>query len=261
MLTCAPSWSIRKMFFWIGDPQKCRSFSGAASSMKSLYGSVRFHHRTSREYLTARWLRRMLGQQKHRRSVKRMLFEQPYGAEWIVVVPSLKPVAAWLALWDQDIRDTILRIDPKLLLEFGDASPLTIEIRAGMLRGFAALYATQQYTPLELNLRELRRLADQKLVPAIKEFLAEYRTHHDVRHLLLRLIREGKLKDCGEIALEFVGDGEVDEYSRICGIQIIAASGTAQEKRQLKSITLDKGIPEDRALIAAIVRNPNQTGH
>lgn len=234
-------------------PVEVQELLGCGIFDESLYGSVRFHHRTSREYLAARWLRRLLGQQKHRRSVKRMLFVQPYGSERVVVVPSLKAVAAWLALWDQDIRDTILRVDPKLLLEFGDASPLTIEIRAGMLRDFAARYAKQQHTPLEMNLRELRRLADQRLVPAVKELLAEYPTHNDVRHLLLRLVREGKLQGCADIALGFVGRDETDGYSRICGIQIIAASGTAEEKGQLKRITLDKGAPKDRALLAAVI--------
>jgi hypothetical protein len=233
-------------------PPEVHELLGRGLFDEALYGSVRFHHRTAREYLTARWLRRLLVQQKHRRSIKRILFASPYGSERTVIVPSLKAVAAWLALWDQDIRDVVLHVDPKLLLEFGDASPLTIDIRASMIRNFAARYERQQHTPLELDIRELRRLADPRLVPAIREVFAKYRGHHDVRHLLLRLIREGKLQGCGDIALDIATDTGIDTYSRICAMQIISF-GTHGEKEKLKEATLGSAASDERSILAALV--------
>src|SRR5262249_23937760 len=73
-------------------PAEVQELLGRGLFDESLYGSVRFHHRTAREYLTARWLRRLLGLRKHRRSIKDLLFGCPYGTEKSVVVPSLKAV-------------------------------------------------------------------------------------------------------------------------------------------------------------------------
>ena len=100
---------------------------------ESLYGSVRFHHRTAREYLTARWLMRMIDRGKSRRSIEHLLFARPYGDHDVVIVPSMKPIAAWMSGWDQRIRDKVLRIDPKVLLEHGDVSAFDVAVRKSIL--------------------------------------------------------------------------------------------------------------------------------
>ena len=234
-------------------PAEVQELLGRGLFDESLYGSVRFHHRTAREYLAARWLRRLLGQRKHRRSIKRLLFARPYGTEKPVIVPSLKPVVGWLALWDQDIRDTVLRIDPKLLLEFGDASRLPTEVRAGMLRNFAARYATQKYTPLSLDLRELRRLADDQLLPSITQLLGQYREHDDVRHLLLRLMRVGKIRNSAPVALSYAIDDTMDRYSRVTAVQTIGVVGSTNDKTQLRA-ALFAGPLSERDLLGAAIK-------
>jgi hypothetical protein len=95
-------------------PEEIRALLGRALFDEALYGTVRFHHRTAREYLAARWLGRLLVLRKNRRSVEKLLLARPYGTEAEIVVPSMKPIAAWLAASDQGIRDKIVRIDPML---------------------------------------------------------------------------------------------------------------------------------------------------
>ena len=60
-------------------PTEVQELLGCGLFDESLFGSVRFHHRDAREYLTARWLGRLLSNRKHRRSVHHLLFAQPYG--------------------------------------------------------------------------------------------------------------------------------------------------------------------------------------
>jgi hypothetical protein len=85
---------------------------GSALFDESLYGAVRFHHRTAREDLAARGLNRLLERRKNRRTVERLLFGKPYGTEREAVIPSMKPVVGWLAQWDERIRDRTFRTDP-----------------------------------------------------------------------------------------------------------------------------------------------------
>jgi hypothetical protein len=242
-------------------PTEIQELLGRALFDQSLYGTVRFHHRTAREYLAARWLCRLLGQRKHRRSIQNILFAHPYGTEKPVVVPSVKPIAAWLVLWDQDVRDQVLRVDPKVLLEFGDAGSLGPDIRSALLRDFARRYAGQNNTPLSLHIREVRRLADPRLVGTIRALLVEYRSHDDVRQLLLRVIREGKLKGCGDIALTFATDAGMDTYTRTCAIQAIGAAGTDDEKFLLKQAICAAPTHEDRSVISALIEALFPTRH
>ena len=212
------------------QPAEIRSLLGRALFEEALYGSVRFHHRTAREYLAARWFEELLLKQTNRRGIEGLCFASPYGVLPEVVVPALKPIVGWLAAWDQRIRERALHIDPKVLLEEGDSSALDIETRTILLKDFASSYEDRNNTPLSLNFREVRRLTDRKLAGVIRELLKTYRTHVDVRRLLLRLIREGRIPECGQLAYSFVIDTEVDTYTRTVAVEAVGVAGTLAEK-------------------------------
>ena len=215
------------------QPAEIRSLLGRALFEEALYGSVRFHHRTAREYLAARWFKELLSQQTNRRNMERLFFVRPYGIFPELIVRSLKPLVGWLAAWDQRIRDRALRVDPKVLLEYGDASALDIGTRETLLRDFASRYENRDDTPLSLHVREVRRLADRRLAGVIRDLLQKYRHHGDVRRLLLRIIREGRIPDCGQLACSFAIDAEVDAYTRSTAVQVVGLAGTPDEKKRL----------------------------
>ncbi|TIV14277.1 MAG: hypothetical protein E5V95_30995, partial [Mesorhizobium sp.] len=73
----------------------------------STFGRIRFHHRATQEYLTARWLDRLLRDGCPRAEMWTLIFAERYGVA--TVVPSLRPAAAWLALWHTDVCDEIIR--------------------------------------------------------------------------------------------------------------------------------------------------------
>jgi hypothetical protein len=147
----------------------------------------------------------------------------------------------------------VLAVDPKVLLAFGDPALLPTDIRATMLRDFARRYASQKHTSLSVGRREVRRLADPRLVPTVRALLEERREHDDVRKLLLRVVREGKLQGLGELMLSFATDNRMDRYSRISAVQAIGAGGTDDEKRRLKAALLAKDAISDRSLFGAVL--------
>lgn len=234
-------------------PEEIKDLLGRALFDESLYGTVRFHHRTAREYLTAKWLARLLDKRKNRRAVQCMLFAKPYGTLPEAAVPSLKPIIGWLALDDQQIRDKAIDIDPKILLEFGDASSLDIGTRAYLLRKFAKLYHDRQHTPLSLHLREVRRLGDPRLGDVISGMLQEYKDHQDVRHLLLRIVRESHIEGCGEAILPLALGTDVDAYSQSCAVQAIGTAGTPDQKTKVRSAIVRSPERFNRQVLAAAV--------
>ena len=207
---------------------------------KSLYGTVRFHHRTAREYLCACWLARLLDKGKNRRQIEELLFAHPYGTERVVVRPAMKPIAAWLALTDQDIRDQVMNADPTVLLEHGDVSALDIGTRSSLLKLFAERYRHRNRAPIRMDQREVRRLADSRLSNTIRELFDSYRNHEDVRHLLLRVIREGSIRGFASVAFWYLGNTKVDAWTQILSVQVITRAGSVADKKRLAKILLKK---------------------
>ena len=81
------------------------------------YGRVRFHHRSTQEYLAARRLRSLRERGMSAKALLRLLFATRYGVE--VVFPSMRAIAAWLALWDDAVRTALIKREPGCLLGSG----------------------------------------------------------------------------------------------------------------------------------------------
>ncbi len=223
----------------------------------SQYGCVRFHHRTFVEYLAARWLKRLLGQGAPRRSIEKLLFAHPYSDQVQVMVPSMKPIAAWLAASDQDVIDKIIRLEPRTLIEYGDAAQLDISVRAEVLRKFAAQYQDRRHTPLRASPDDVRRLAAPGIGALLNDLLTANRNHHDVRQLLLRVIREGgtraEYECCADTVTSFAVDGAMDAYTRSCAIQVCAIVCDDTAMRKLVSTIINGADALNRTVLAAAI--------
>ena len=233
------------------NPSEIRALLGRGLFDEALYGSVRFHHRTAREYLAARWFVELLRKQANRRRIERLFFVSPYGVLPEIVVPTLKPTIGWLAARDERICDRTVRVDPKVLLEYGDPSALDIGTREALLRDFARRYENRQNTPLNLDFQEVRRLANPQLSGVIRELLETHRDHVDVRRLLLGVIREGQIPDCGHLAYTFATNTQVDVYARVVAVHIVGLTGIPDEKRRLAEEILGQVSSLDPQILGA----------
>lgn len=203
---------------------------------EAIYGTVRFHHRTIQEYLVGKWLKRLIDEGKSRRSIEGMLFAKRYGRD--IIIPSMRPVAAWVALWDERIKNRLRTIAPEVLIENGDPSALPIEFRKLLLIGFAELYAEHQYTGTSFDITMLRRLADPQLASTVNDLLKKYATHDDVCTLLLKLIWQGRISESVDAALSYAMNDQASSYTRTCAIRSVAAAGTIEQQSKLVNTLL-----------------------
>lgn len=108
------------------------------------YGRVRFHHRSAVEYLAAQRLNRFC-QNGHmaKSALFSLLFGECYGQQ--LVFPSMRAVAAWLAIWNDAVRDELLRREPEALMDDGaDARDGAREHRKKVRDGIDPLQERQQ---------------------------------------------------------------------------------------------------------------------
>lgn len=186
------------------------------------YGRIRFHHRSAEEYLAACRLKRLREKGMPINALKRFFFAEKYGAK--VVIPSMRPIAAWLALWNDEIRWELIKREPEVLLAYGDPGSLSPEARAEVLRDFAAAYGDGGWRGIEApSSGEVRRLACPELAPVIRELWEKYPDSEEVVKLLLQLIWQGAIKDCVDIAEEVAFNKERPDYQRSIAVSGLVA--------------------------------------
>ena len=214
------------------------------------YGRVRFHHRSVQEYLAARRLRELREKGLSAQKLFRLLFAERDGFE--VVFPSMREVAAWLALWDADVRGELIRREPEALCELGDPETLDVESRRRLVRAFAGKYGKGGSRGLGAPIREIRRLAHPGLAPTIRECWGDGPKTGDVRLLLLELIWQGALRECADLAEGAALDAALDPVSRIVAVRALVECGSDRARAIADSMLGDPASWPDRIVLGAV---------
>ena len=145
------------------------------------YGRVRFHHRSVQEYLAAQRLKALREKGMSTKALFRLLFGERYGVE--VVFPSMRAIAAWLALWDDAVRR-------ELISGTGSASAgdpeRSVSMRAELVRAFVG--AGQAAGAPDIRSTDAR-LAHPELAWSSGSFGAKGQ-QRDVREPLIEMIRQ-----------------------------------------------------------------------
>lgn len=217
-------------------PDKIQTLLDRAIFDEAIYGTVRFHHRSVREYLTAKWLMRLLDEGLSRRSIENRLFSNRYGCD--VVIPSMRPIAAWMAIWDEKVRNHLRSIAPEVLIEYGDPSALPIEFRKSLLVSFTEFYAEHEYTGTGFDVTMVRRLADPQLASTVNNLLKKFADHDDIRNLMLKLIWHGQISGSTDIVHSYIINNTERIYTKLLAIRAFAATGTEEQHSDLVKFLL-----------------------
>jgi hypothetical protein len=211
-------------------PAQINALSRRAVFAPATYGRIRFHHRATQEYLAAKWFFGLLKNNCPVEVVWALLFAERYGVE--TVVPSLHPIAGWLALWLPNFRDEIVKREPLALVRNGDPASLPIATREALLRTFAKKQADGQIYNDSLDHRALWMFADKQLDKSIRAAWKQ-NGRDDFRLDLLRLIREGEIYACTDLALSVVTSPAQNKYLHIVAADILKGEGKPTHLRAM----------------------------
>jgi hypothetical protein len=220
---------------------------------EAIYGTVRFHHRSVREYLTAEWLNELLKRETSRRKIEALFFRNQYGLD--VVVPTMRPVLPWLAILDDKIRKRIGQVAPEVLLEGGDSSKLPLETRRHILRQVCDQIATGLSIWAVTGNTAVQRFANKDIVADIKELIGKHATNDDIILFLLRMVWLGELKDALPEAKAYAVSTSSSQYTRIAAIHAVRAVGSPEDMEWIRTRFLSEGVELNRELLEELLDN------
>jgi len=219
----------------------------------AMYGRVRFHHSSVQEYLAARRLQTLREKCMSVRGLRRLLFAERYGTP--VVIPSMRTIATWLALWDSEVRRELLAREPEAMLSKGDPGALPIDARAQLLRAFAEAYGEGGRRGLDTSSTGSQRLADPRLAGVVRELWNTTPENPEVRELLLEIIGKGPIEDCADIAGAVAFDAEEGYILRILSIRALVACRKSDTLRQVGDSILQDPARWPIQVISAVIAN------
>jgi hypothetical protein len=218
---------------------------------EAIYGTVRFHHRSVREFLTAEWLSRLLERSASRREVEALLFREQYGVE--VIVPTMRPVLPWLAILDERIRERVLRIAPEVLFEGGDPSALPLATRKAILADVCKELASGKSGRSALDYAAVQRFASPELVEDIRAHLKTYAANAEIVNFLIRMVWLGRLGALKNEANALAISPSTPQYTRTAAIRATRAVATTQDLDDLRTSFLNEAPVLNRDWLSEIV--------
>lgn len=191
------------------------------------YGRVRFHHRSVLEYLASENLKNLLQQRGMSfKALRRLLFANT--KDKIIVRPTMRPVAAWLALKDNRIFEILRNIEPGVLLNEGDPEALTPVQRNQLLNAYVSRFKDGGWRGLSIPNIQVHRFASPDLSDEITRLWKSDIENFEVRELLLSLIDAGNITECIDIAFAVAIDTEASMSERLIAIQALASMNDAR---------------------------------
>jgi hypothetical protein len=203
-----------------------------------IYGTVRFHHRSVREYLTAEWLHALLVDEGSRAKIEGLFFRRQYGME--VIVPTMRPVLPWLAALDRRILDKIVELAPEVLFEGGDPSKLPLDTRQQILRQTCEHLAQPAHGRSMIDYEAVQRFANPDLADTIRALLDQYAADDDITWFLLRMVFHGDIAPLADKAKHFALTSRA-KYTRVAAIRGVLTVGTPADAAEVRRAFLADG--------------------
>jgi CHAT domain len=199
---------------------------------EAIYGTVRFHHRSVREYLTAEWFAELLKHKTSRQTIEGLFFRNKYGLD--IVVPTLRPILPWLVILDERIRERVRKIAPEIIFEGGDPSSLPLEIRRYILKETCAKIAKGDADRSMLNYAAIQRFANPDLTEDVRESLRQYADNADLTAFLLRMVCLGQIVLALPETMKIALTPSADKYARIAAFVAIKEIGSNDDRKQVR---------------------------
>jgi hypothetical protein len=224
---------------------------------EAIYGTVRFHHRSVREYLTAEWLAELLDRETSRRKIEALFFRNQYGLD--VIVPTFRAVLPWLAILDDKVRERLRKIAPEVVFEGGDPSQLPLDTRRTILHEVCEQMANGAFSRSVDSYDAVQRFANADLADDIRSLIKRYGGNDELTGFLLRMIWLGELTAALPEAKAAALSVSPSTYTRVAAFRAVKAIGSEKDCEVVRQAFLEEAPELNRKWLAELVQDTKST--
>jgi hypothetical protein len=226
---------------------------------EAIYGTVRFHHRSVREYLAAEWFAELLKCETSRRNIEGLFFRNQYGLD--IIVPTLRPILPWLVIMDDKIREHVRKIAPEIIFEGGDPSSLPLDIRRYILKKVCEQMAQDATGRSMRDYAAVQRFANVDLTDDVRELIQQYGNNKDLTEFLFRMVCIGQLPGALPETMNVALTPSSENYVRIAAFRAIKAIGSSEDQEQVRQSCLAEASELKREWLAELLYDIQPTEH
>ena len=223
-----------------------------------IYGAVRFRHRDVRELLAAEWFDGLLKAGNSRHMVESLFFREQYGEK--IVTPRLRPILAWLILFDDEVRRQALAIHPEIAVEGGDPSRLPLPERQRILADIVRRIVSDEDNHSARDNSTIARIANPDLIGETQKLISEYDDNDDAIFFLGRLVWQGEMASCVAPFVAIAADSSRGIYARIASVRAVMTCGSVEQKQSLWQKLNESDAQIARKLLAELVDEATPDG-
>jgi len=218
------------------------------------YGRVRFHNQSVVEYLAARQLETMLlDNGMSIKAAKRVLFAKT--AQGVKVVkPTMRPVAAWLALSHDSIFRELRDREPEVLIALGDPESLTPPQRIQVLGAYYSRNCNGGWRGQDFYRIQLKRFGSTDLADEVLRLLNLETENPEVRQILYELVSAVPMAACADKAFEAAMNPDSETGERIYAIEALGNLNDKRVKQIVQSMVEAPDNWPDRLFTNSIIR-------
>jgi hypothetical protein len=224
---------------------------------EAIYGAVRFHHRSVREYLAAEWFAELLKRETSRRTIERLFFRNQYGLD--IVVPALRPILPWLAILDEKIRERVRNVAPEIIFEGGDPSQLPLAVRRCILCEVCKQMANGQTGRSMRDYAAMLRFANPDLGDDVRALIQQYAGSEVVTTFLLRMVWIGQFTDALPEAMGVALNSTAENHTRVAAFSAIKAIGSSKDEEDVRQSFLVEATELKREWLAELLKGIQPT--
>lgn len=230
-------------------PSEVQLLLSTAIFDEASFDRVKFHHRSVREYLAAQWVSARVTQSVPMSRLEPLFASRPNDV--LTLIPSRRPVLAWLAAIDVRVRPWVISNFPDILLHEGD--PQTWD-RYSADQAFKSIVQSTETRIRVTNwfkstgeyLRISRALSPGQVAAVLNNAEASLQS----RSIAYRLARHGKLKDCADAAFEIYRGKARFEWETTAALAVLEVVGTPSHREQVLD-DIESGVLTTNELIGA----------
>lgn len=224
---------------------------------EAIYGAVRFHHRSVREYLAAEWFAELLKRETSRRTIETLFFRNQYGLD--IVVPTLRPIMPWLAILDEKIMERVRKVAPEIIFEGGDPSQLPLGVRRYILHEVCEQMADGASGRSIRDYAAVQRFANHDLTDDVRALIRKYEDNEDLTAFLLRMVWIGQLEGSLPEAIDVALMPTAGQYARIAAFRATKEIGSKEDQEHVRQSFIAEASELKREWLAELLKGVQPT--